>query len=178
MLRRLLLPLILMLLALVLLGCGGAKSAETCPTPDANTQLWRDEVNGYCLLYPTGYQAEQPNPVEAVIYVGSLLDVAHPRISIEVTPADGLSTAAAVDQWVADFIPGFEVTRSAVQVGSAEGVQLDNVPGQDISRHVFVVQADRLYHLTFTPASADAGAIYTAMQETYSVIISSLTFLP
>jgi hypothetical protein len=151
-------------------------AAAVCPEPTAGTELLRVEEHGYCLLYPSGYSVERPNPEETVLVVGSLLNVSNPRVYIEVDDADGCTTEQAADTIVADF-PGLEIQRGSATIDGQDAVVLDGVPGQDISRQVVIVRADRLYHLTFVPASEDAGEVYTRMEELYQMIVDSLTFL-
>src|SRR3972149_3733171 len=82
--------LVLLIAALALGGCGGQPQAGTaadCPAVTAGTQLLTNQEHGYCLLYPTGHEAQQPNENETVLYVGSLLNVEQPRAYIEVEPA-------------------------------------------------------------------------------------------
>jgi len=76
----------------------------------------------------------------------------------------------------ADF-PGFEIVRSSATIGGQDAIVLDGVPGQDISRQVVVACEDRLYRLTFVPASEDAGEIYTRMEQFYQMVLDSMSFL-
>ncbi len=70
------------------------------------------------------------------------------------------------------------IERSVISVGGEDAVVLDGLPGQDINRQVVVVHGDRLYHLTFVPASADYGDLYAQMETLYSTAIDSLAFVP
>ena len=151
-------------------------AAAVCPEAAAGAELLRVEEHGYCLLYPSGYSVERPNPEETALVVGSLLDVSHPRAYIKVGDADGRTTDQAADAIVADF-PGFEIARSSATIGGESAIVLDGVPGQDISRQVVIVRDGRLYHLTFVPASEDAGEVYTQMEELYQMLVDSLNFL-
>jgi len=51
------------------------------------------------------------------------------------------------------------------------------MPGQEISRQVIVVHDSRLFVLTFTPADAGAGEVYTQMESLYTTVIDSFRFL-
>jgi hypothetical protein len=177
---------ILALVAVALAACSlpgaAAKSVSqkeegeaVCPEATTGTELIKVEEHGYCLLYPSGYSVERPNPEEIALVVGSLLDVSNPRAYIVVGAAEGHTTEQAADAIVADF-PGFEIARSDATIGGHEAVVLDGVPGQDISRQVVVVRGDRLVHLTFVPASEDAGKVYAQMEELYQIVVNSLRF--
>lgn len=187
--RNKLLVVILALVATVLAACSlpgvaaSAKSASqrdapaaVCPEPAAGAELLKVEEHGYCLLYPSGYSIERPIPEETVLVVGSLLDVSNPRVYIEVNNADGRTVEQAADAIVADF-PGFEIVRSSVTIGGQAAIVLDGVPGQDMSRQIVAVRNDRLYKLTFVPASEDAGEVYTRMEQFYQMVLDSMSFL-
>ena len=140
-----------------------------------------EAAHGYCLLYPVGYAYDQPNERETVIYVGSLLDVEHPKVFIEVTEAGGQSAEQIAEALVAEVkqaMPDFQVERRAdLLIGGEPATQLDHMPGQDISRQVLVVHHGRLYKLTFIPADKTAGALYQQMEGLYSTILDSFNFL-
>lgn len=155
------------------------QAAAGCPEPAAGTSLLQNPEHGYCLLYPATYTVEKPNENETVLVVGSLLNVADPRVHIEVSEAAGRAAAEVAGQLEAEAsIPGLEVKRSSVTIGGEEAIVLDNLPGQDINRRVLLVHEGRLYNLMFAPASSDAGEVYERMEELYSLIVSSFTFLP
>ncbi len=169
-----------------LLGCtnvGGsatnapAASAQSCPTAMAGTKLLTNDKHGYCVLYPSSHSVEQPNDKATVFVVGSLLDVEHPRLNIEMEPAQGQTADQAADAFVKD-LGGFQVQRSAATLGGEKAVVLDGVPGQDIQRIVLVRHGDRLYRLMFAPADAASGERYQQMEAFYTTVLNSLRFLP
>ena len=150
-------------------------TAVGCSEVMAGMELLRNEEHGYCLLYPSGYSVERPNPDETVLVVGSLLNVSEPRVYIKVSEAAGRTAAQAADDRVADF-PGFEIKRSNATIAGQEAVVLDGVPGQDINRQIMIVRNGRLYQLTFVPASEDAGEVYVRMEQLYQKVVDSLNF--
>lgn len=156
----------------------GGTTADVCPSPSAGTQLLRNEAFGYCLLYPNGYDVEQPNENETVLVVGSLLNVEQPRAYIEVREAAGRSAAQVAEESVATLPSGFEVERAGLTIGGVEAVVLDRMPGQDINRQVVMVHGGRLYILTFALADEAAGDTYQKMEKLYTTVIDSFRFLP
>jgi len=152
---------------------------EDCLQATEQTQLLRQDDQGICLLLPADYQSEQPTDNQTAIYVDSLLNSGRPRLFIEVTDAGDKSAADVADELLADFGPGFEIERSfGLTLGYEIAEQLDNVPGQDISRVLLVVHDGRLYKLTFIPASEDAGGVYDEMEALYDLVAKSFRFLP
>jgi len=157
-------------------------TAATCPAPTEKLKLLENDAHSYCLLYPAGYSVDQPNENETVIFVGSLLDVEHPKLFVEVTDAGGRTPDEAADELVAEIqqaMPDFEVERtSGLLIGGEPAIQLDNVPGQDLSRQVLTGHQDRLYKLIFVPSDEAAGETYKQMEELYATVIESFDFLP
>jgi hypothetical protein len=152
---------------------------DDCLQATDQTQLLWQEEQGICLLLPADYQSEQPTDNQTAVYVDSLLNSGRPRLFIEVADAGDKTAADVADELLADFGPDFGIERSfGLTLGYEIAEQLDNVPGQDISRVVLVVHDGRLYKLTFIPASEDAGELYEEMEALYDLVIKSFRFLP
>lgn len=152
---------------------------EDCLQPAEGTQRLRQESQGFCLLLPTEYQSEQPNDNETVIYVESLLNTGRPRLFIQVSDAADKTAGDVANELLADLGSGFDIERTiGLTLGYEIAEQLDNVPGQDISRILFVVHDGRLYKLTLVPASEDAGEVYEEMLSLHDLVIRSFRFLP
>ena len=88
-----------------------------------------------------------------MLYAGSLQDVSHPKLFIQVADARGRTAEQVADAVVAeatDGLPGFEIDRPfGVTIGYEPAALLDGVPGQDLSRQVIVVHDGRAYKLVF-----------------------------
>ncbi len=181
---------ILVLVLLALSACDRAGIAQSvamrqrvggttgCPTVVEGTQLLMNEAHGYCLLYPSDYQVQYPNDDEAVILIGSLMNVDQPRASIKVQGAAGRTAAQVADELVAEWSLGFDIQRTEVTVGGEQVIVLDNVPGQDTNRQVIFAHDGLLYRLTFMPQGSEYGAVYTRMEQLYVTVVSSFRFLP
>jgi hypothetical protein len=179
-----------LLLVLILSACdhlGGSQATTApreaedqtgCPTATESTRLLLNEAQGYCLLYPVGYEVRYPNDSEAILFVGSLLNVEQPRASIHVQAAAGRTAAQVADDVIAEWSMGFDIQRTEVTAGGEQVIVLDNVPGQDTNRQVIVVHGDLLYRLTFMPQGKEYGEVYTRMEQLYGTAVSSFRFLP
>ena len=154
-------------------------TAVSCPDAAADQQSLSLPEHGYCLLLPADYKMEQPTEFETVYFVDSLMDVAHPKLFITVEET-GLRTAdLAAEALLADFPSDFGIESvDGVTIGSETAVRLDNVPGQDIGRVLFVEHDGRLYQLTFVPASPDAGEVYAQTEALYELVVESFRFMP
>jgi hypothetical protein len=154
---------------------------EDCLEAKSDTQPLTFEAYNFCMLYPTGYDVDEPTENQIVLFVGSLLDVAHPQVFIEIQDAARRTAEQIADELVAEVqgsIPGYNVERSfGLTVGYEPAWVLENMPGQEISRQVIVVHDGRLYKLTFVPADEQAGEAYTQMESLYTTVINSFRFL-
>lgn len=186
--------LILTVAAVLLVACelarSGAQSPPSSPTRDpvaagcldatAEMRQFRNVAEGYCFLYPSDYELEQPSENSVNLFVGSMMDVRHPKLFVEVTAAPDQTAEQVADQIMVEYAPpGFEVERSfGVTVDNEPAARLENMPGQDISRQVIVVHDGRAYHLTFTPADPSQEDVYRQMEALYTTVINSFRFLP
>lgn len=156
------------------LGIGGDAPAKGCAEPAVGMQTISVPKHGFCFAYPAEYQVEQPHEAQLSLYQGSLLDVEHARLQVEVEEANGRSAPKAADALLKDF-EGMDVkiARSEIKLGGATAAQLDGVPGQDLGRVVLAVRGKRLYKLTFVPADPAEAARYAEMQALYQAVTTS-----
>lgn len=159
------------------------QAGPECPEPVANSILYTNEIAGYCLLLPAGYNilevGSEAADNEMAFYVDSLQDVNHPRLSIKVTDAGSRSLEAvttAHETEIETAVPGYDVQWSFGYMLDGEPAnQFEQVPGQDLSRQVLMLHNGRLYTLTFTPDDPDAGAAYDEMQTLYAMVMDSFS---
>lgn len=153
------------------------QAGPECPTVTADTQLYRNEADGYCLLVPADFIAEETAAHNSVIYFGSLMDVEHAKLMINVTEADGRPIYEIADEIVAG-LEGFAIERTFGQLVDGEPAEtLDNMPGQDLNRQLIFNHNGRLYTLTFVPDDATAGDAYQQMEAMYKLALNSFNFL-
>lgn len=165
---------------------------EPAACDSSSGQRFSSDEAGYCFVYPADYcwlpgqdaltntfvsmasvDAETNRcPDEPLILHGEVV-----WVGVNVSPANGqsLEDAAAV---VIEGLEDFGLELSEVIVGGETAVQINNMPGQDISRELLILHNDQLYRLTFVPASADYGDRYTEMEALYTQLIDSFEFLP
>ncbi len=168
------------MIALLLAGCarlgGATDEVAACAELAPDTELLKNEQRGYCLLYPDTYIAEGHDKGETLV-IDSVMNHIDPRFDIVVEDG-GERTAADAASEMSAGLPADMVTRSTLTLDGEEAVVLDNYPGQDISRYVFVVHGDRLYRLMFTHTAPELGETYTQAQNLYTVVTNSFRFLP
>jgi hypothetical protein len=152
-----------------------------CLEPHADEQLLTYNAYSFCMLHPTGYDVDEGVENQVALYVGSLMDVEHPKAFINVEDAAGRTAEQAADEKVSEIetaVPGHDVERTfGLSVGYEPAWVLENVPGQDISRQVFVAHAGQLYTFTFLPADPSAGDVYAQMEALFTTMVNSFRFL-
>jgi len=156
-----------------------------CPELVENAMLYTNEVAGYCLLLPANYHLLEINPAtgenEMAFYVDTIQDVNHARLFIKVTDANGRSleeVTAAHKAEIDDTLPGSDVLWSfGYMLDGVAANQFDQVPGQDLSRHVVMVRDGRQYLLSFVPDDPGAGEAYEEMETIYRWVMDSFSFL-
>ena len=147
-----------------------AGALANCPTERNGTRLLIDARRGFCLLIPATHTRFEPNPNEIVIAKDSLLNVTDPRMSMSVINAG----ARTVEQFAADIVasmPGVNIKQATTDVAGQAAIVLDNVPGQDLTRHVIFAHSGRHYDLTFSPAD------HEQMKPFYDSVIADLKLI-
>ena len=146
-------------------------------------RVFNSEEGNYCFVYPEDYcwlpgQDAMTNsfvsvasedaeanrcPDEPLILHGNVV-----WVRVDVSPANGLALADAIAGFTAG-LEDFGLETEDVMLAGETAVQINNMPGQDISRALFAVHNDQLYQLTFVPAGAD---------RLYDQVTTSFQFLP
>lgn len=156
-----------------------------CPDLVDNSTLYTNEVAGYCLLLPAGYQMQEISPEagenEMAFYASAPQDVNHARLSIKVTDANGQSLEEATSAHKREIdaaLPGSDVFWSfGYMLDGVAANQFDQVPGQELGRQVVMVRNGRLYTLSFVPDDPEAGEVYDGMETLYRMVMDSFSFL-
>jgi hypothetical protein len=164
-----------------LAACGQELSTPAGPspatTPKVETQVveYVSETHDYSLLYPDYFSLESTTAEETVFFIGSLLNVQNPRLSVKVTEFGDQSLEQAVATFLADF-DGYKILGTDLIVGNEPAIRLDGVPGQDMQRIVLIVRNGRLYQLTFSPEGASSTNIQGVLENLYDTVIDSFEF--
>jgi len=172
-----------LLFALVLAACApsassseGSPIADDCASSVEGGLVLSDATHGFCLEYPSGYDIEHVDANQKVLYIGALTNVTQPRLFINVQSAAGRSTSKLADEIAAQF-EGFTLQRSNVTLGGKAAVLLNNIPGQDLSRQLLVVNGDLAYMLTFTPIDDGQHELMQQLEALYKMVIDSFSFV-
>jgi hypothetical protein len=153
-----------------------------CDPTTTKGHLFTSEAGGYCLIYPQTYcwlpgqdalsntfvsldpaeEATNRCTDDPLILHGEVV-----WLQIKVSPAAG--------QPLEELIAGYRANEAVfglefadVVLDGATAVQINNMPGQDISRVLFAVHHDQFYELTFQPAA----------DRLYNQVLATFRFLP
>jgi hypothetical protein len=151
--------------------------SSNCPVPAAGIAAFANSAYGYCLIYPDIYTVHQPHPNETVLVIGDPVNQSDPRVSIVIESANGRTVSQVVEGLLATFDTAvFNIESSDTTIGGEQAIMLDNMPGQDISRQLFVVHDDMLYHMMFTPFDASLTESYAQAQNLFGMVTGSFAF--
>ncbi len=154
-----------------------AASALPCRQGGDSMQLLTDEAHNFCVLVPKGFTISQPGDTEVAAFVGPMAPGGPAVGWIMISDAQGKSAAENAAPAIADAQNlGISVTQQAITVGGEPAVMVDGLPGQDMTRKVFVVHGGVLYELGFTPSDSKLDT-YPALQSLYEAVVGSFTFL-
>lgn len=174
---------------LALAACASPEpTAETvdtavCDPTSAEGHIFTSEAGGYCLIYPQTYcwlpgQDALSNTFVSMDPVEETTNrctddplILHGEVvwlQVKVSPAGGQPLAELIAGYRANAAL-FGLEFADVVLDGVTAVQINNLPGQAISRVLFAVHDDQFYELTFQPAAAD---------RLYDQVLATFRFLP
>ncbi|PWB51586.1 MAG: hypothetical protein C3F13_14215 [Anaerolineales bacterium] len=154
------------------------KIEAICFRNSDETRLLINDIQGYCLQYPVGYDIVFSSDMDIMLMKRSVLNSLDPSLFIHVEPSNGRTVEQAADQLIADYsVPSLEVKRASLEIDQEQAIMLDGLTGQDINRQVVVLHNDRLYHLTIMPMEGSPD-VHTQAEALYNTLIQSFNFRP
>ncbi len=162
----------------VMAGAMGDAPA-VCATPAADQQLLVQESQDYCLLYPATHTVTETVPRSVEIVVDSIMNHIDPRASIAVEAANDRTLDEVAAQALADYgLPAGMNTPQAITVAGEPAVMIDNLPGQDLNRRLFVIHDNQLYSFFFAPIGDEGTSVRDQAEALYNTVVDSFRFLP
>ena len=148
------------------------------PRPATPTQLLTNEIDGYRLLVPAGYQAVVYNNGMCLTQSEGWMMACHvANVLIEVSQAAGRSLSQVAEEAAAQGNPDIPVKRSDLEVSGVQAIRLDDIYTYDVLRKVVMVSEDRVYILTFLPWGEEVED-FARLEELYNTVIGSFDILP
>ena len=154
-------------------------AVEKTPEVAQALQEYSNQIFGFSLAYPDGYEVEN-SVYHTIVFLAPAGSPGHRERAI-------LTVELALNQtaeWYANQMKaenanlGTDITASTLVIDGQQAYILGRLPGQDLNRQVFIVYKGILYHLTFMPDAPQAGDAYQQMETLYDAIINSLRFMP
>jgi hypothetical protein len=115
--------------------------------------------------------------------VGPALDASadplRATLVIDATPAEGLDLKAVTEALLDEYegMAGVTIRQRPFDLGGAPAVLLEGVPGRGGSRDIVAVQGDTRYRLLFMPDPAGFPLAAPDIEELFSAVTQSFTFL-
>ena len=152
-----------------------------CPEIREGLQGYYNESDGYCFLYPQGFEADTPRPGTVAVLAPEstqVEDSVRAGLTIRNEGAiDGRSvTEVADDYLLALEAEGKVIERDQMSLGGKDAVVAILKPGPTLVRQVFVLHGERVLVLTLGPVDAELAQAEPA-EELWSAVSSSLTFV-
>jgi hypothetical protein len=132
---------------------------------------------GFSLSIPTGYEV-QNTFIHTVFFLAPPGTQGHrERAWLNVELAGDLTSEWIAKQAQAENANlGIVITSALITIDGEPAYVLSHLPGQYLSRQVFVVHKGFLYHFTFVPDDPQEGESYQQMEALYSAALNSLHF--
>lgn len=148
------------------------------PKPATPTQLLTNELDGYRLLVPAGYQAVIYENGMCLTQSEAWMMACHvANVLIEVSEASGRSLSQVADEAAAQGNPDIPVRRTDLVVSGVEAIRLDDIYSYDLLRKVVMVSDGRVYILTFVPWGEEVED-FARLEDIYNTVIDSFAILP
>ncbi len=181
----------LVMLSLVLAACStfgqaapqNSQTENPCQVNSSDEISYTNETEGYCLLYPAGFNVRNPEPDVTVIHGPDYSEGPEPLsgfVNIQVSkPAEGRSAAQVSDEIVSEFkdMEDIYIERADTLLGGKPAVEIIGMPGQALSWQVVAIHNDKVFLLVFSPLGEDYGQAFTDMQSLYEIVMRSFAFL-
>lgn len=155
-----------------------ADEGNGCLPVYGDLTLFSNPAQGYCLLLPPGYEAQENESGNWAILGPASTPGHRERLFLDVRDGTGLSLEDAAGQILMNYsLPAGEIEQTEVEVGGQPGLLIGKLPGQEINQRLLFIHNGRLYDLTFLPADPEAGLPYVEMDALYAYVLDTFVFL-
>ncbi|MCB0138113.1 MAG: hypothetical protein KDD75_23635, partial [Caldilineaceae bacterium] len=154
------------------------ETPATCASPATDQRLLVQAEQGYCLLYPATHTVTETAPGSTAIVVDSIMNHVDPRVAVVVEAANGRTVDEVAAAALADYsLPADMNNPQPATVGGEPAVMLDNLPGQDLNRRLFVIHDEQLYSFFFAPIGDAETAVRIQAEALYNTVVDSFHFV-
>ena len=159
-------------------SAGGLPGTDLCPAAAEGAAPYLNEADGYCFLYPEGFEVEQPEPGVLLISdpAGDDAVVLRPTLTITAQPSQAVVVEEVIDALAQEY-PDRELETETTTIGGQSALVVANLPGEVGNRQAFVIWFDVLYTLTAQPIDEALPEETAAAEAIWSLVTDSLTFV-
>jgi len=151
-------------------------SASDCAQPGPGTSQLIDTALGVCFLYPNNYEVAWTEDGGLSLYVDSVLNTEAPLATIQFHSIDGRT----IQEIIPEYPSNEELAAMSlltIDLGGVRATVLDNLPGQDIHRHVIALHNGRLIDIMIARIGPDYGDVGEQAEALYKMITDSFLFI-
>ena len=160
---------------------GRTSSSVPCLATSPVRRTYVDPDKQYCLLYPSAFQLKDAAIGRIGIYGPPLDQTSEPVFAAVMIynegPANGTSLEEVVNIYVQNHAEGAVAARQPTTLGGEAAIRVAGLPGRTGSRHIFVVHAGMVYHLSFYPVDPAFPQVATDMQTLWQTVMESFSFM-
>lgn len=159
-----------------------SNSSQACPKAAEGTVSYVNEADGYCLLHPTGFSVQSAISNTVVLAsppLGNGDEKARASLTIEtITDATGRSAEDIAAEHLSSVgSDAAGISGETINLGGEQAISADGVPGELITRQVFVVHDGAGYVLTFSPVDSATPLATQAADQLWKAVSASFTFI-
>lgn len=151
-------------------------SVSDCAKPVPGTSLLTDAALGVCFLYPNNFEVAWREDGGLTLYVDSVLNTEAPLATIQFHSMDGRT----IQEIIPDYPSNEELATMSlltIDLGGEMATVVDNLPGQDVHRHVIALHNGRLIDIMIARIGPDYGAVGEQAEALYKMITDSFLFV-
>ncbi len=153
------------------------RAADVCPTPGADTRLYQNDMDGYCFLYPTGFDLTADFPGQVVGGPVILNERGFGDVRTSLTLGTfGVFPGKTPREVSATFAENIDTIEDAT-IGGSPAIIFRNTAGPWASKQALILVRDNAYTIVaqpYEPERYPAGIPY--LDQVWGVVTSSLGF--
>lgn len=153
------------------------RADEVCPSPAADTALYRNDLEGYCFLYPASFK---PDPAIPGRVEGGPVVLTHPdfgEVRISLTLGTMGVFPGKTPRQVIEMRDGGVESLNEMTIGGYPAVTFRNTEGPWASRQALILVHDAAYTIVAQPDEPAAYATeFPYFNQLWDTVLGSLAF--
>jgi hypothetical protein len=152
-----------------------------CPEISEGLLGYYNESDGYCFLYPQGFEADSPRPGTVAVLAPESTEIEESVRAGLTIRNEGAVDGRSLEEVAEDYLLALEaegrvIERDQMSLGGKDAVVAILKPGLTLVRQVFALHGERVLVLTFGPVDDELPQA-EEVEELWSAVKSSWTFV-